>query len=194
VIGVAVSSNDDFGTRATLSYIEDTNLLDRLARADTASAQNAQTHVVLNHDIAGSLVTPAKREFGSGSHRDIVSDHVLFERVPGGGPTAVGQVVTRIALQQEVEDTPTVGDGRRIFRVDDHAVFSRGSTGRLQFVGSIDGHQADPAVPDRRQLGIPTEGGDVDPSSPSRVEDGVTWRNSECAIVDRERCHAFDPV
>jgi adenylate kinase len=108
VIGVAISSDDDFRTRATLSYIEDTNLLNRFARTYTASAQDAQTHVVLNHDIAGSFVSVAERELLYGGYRDVVSNHVFLEGVPGIGPATVGQVVSRIALQQEVENAAAV--------------------------------------------------------------------------------------
>jgi len=174
VIGVAVSSDDDFCAGATLSYIEDTNFLDRFARTDASGAQDAQAHVVLNHHIAGSLISQAEREFPSGSDRYIVSDHVFLELVPRGGPTAVGQVVPGVALEQEVENTPPVGYGCLVLRLDDHAVLGRSGAGGLQFVRLGDGDQADTAVPHGRQFGIPAEGGNVDSSSTCRVEDGVT--------------------
>ena len=186
MIGVAVSSDDDFGASATLSYIEDTNLLNRFAGTDAPGAQDAQTHVVLNHHVTGSLVASAERELPSGSDRDIVSDYIFLELVPGRGPTAVGQVISRIALQQEVEDAPAVGDGCLVLRLDDHAVYGLDGTGGLQLVGFGDGDKADPTVPGGRQLGIPTEGGDVDSPSTCRVEDGITCCDRECATVDCE--------
>jgi hypothetical protein len=140
----------------------------------------------LNHDITGSLVSTAEREVLFGWHRDVVSDHVFLEGVSRSGSTTVRQVVSRVALEQEVEDTSAVGDGRVILRLDDHAVLRRCGTGGLQLVGSGDANQANTTVAYGRKLGVPTESRDVDAPSTCRVEDGVIWRDGECTTIDCE--------
>ena len=128
MVGVAVAAHDDLGVLAAHAHIQHTHLLDVLAGAHTARAEDAGAHVVLDHDIAGTFVAGAERKLVVSADRDIVLHDVALELVSrmtsavasGDSPPAplppfskawaVGEVLARIALQQQSEHAPPIVD------------------------------------------------------------------------------------
>ena len=171
VIGIAVAADDDLGVLPAQANVEHADLLDVLAGAHAAGAQDAGAHVVLDHHVAGPLVSGAERQLVMGADRHVVLDDVALELVAGMSPAAVLQVLARIALQQEVaarcagsprpRRTPTSTTMPSVAGV---------AQAGMQLVLALDRHQADPAVAHDRQLRVPAERGDLDSRAAGGLE------------------------
>ncbi len=104
------------------------------------------------------------------------------------------QVLAGIALQQEIEHaTPAVHRSLR-FGFDHHAVSGGRSAGRQQLVLALDRNQADPAVPDDGQLGIPAQRRDIDTHGARRFQNGGAGFEGDGFAVDRQgrHCNRFE--
>jgi hypothetical protein len=110
VIGIAIATDDDLGMRAALAHVEDADLLDLLAGPHAAGAENAERHVMLDHHIAGTFVTLPGSQRADVAHRDVVVDDVALEVVPRMLAPAIREMLTRIALEQHLEDATTIRD------------------------------------------------------------------------------------
>jgi hypothetical protein len=66
------------------------------------------------------------------------------------GAAAIGEMLARIALQQEAEHTAPVLHGRLGFRLNHHPIGGRGGARGYQLALSLDRNQADPAIADDR--------------------------------------------
>src|SRR4029077_9440453 len=161
VIRVAVAADDDLGRGPTLGHVQHADLLDVLAGSDAAGAEDAEAHVVLDHHVARPLVAGAEREVPPGPDRHVVADDVLLELVARMGSSAIGQVLARVALEQEFEDAAAALHRRLGLGLNHHALRRRGVAGRGQLALSLDRDQADAAVGDGGELGIPAEGRNV---------------------------------
>jgi hypothetical protein len=139
VVGISVSTNDDLSMLATHTDLEDTNLLDILARANTPGAQDTGAHVVLDHDVTWTLITGSERQVMMGPGGYVVAHHVALEfisslRAIGAGlagtvtavPGMSGEVLSRITLQQKLEYAATILHCWFGIGFDDHAVGGRG--------------------------------------------------------------------
>src|SRR2546429_1364733 len=192
LVGIAVRAHDDFGVLAPLRHVQHADHLHVLARADAARAEDTGAHIVPDHRVARALVAVTQRQVAPPERagRDAVAHHVALELVAGRGPAAVPQVVSGIALQQQPQHSLAVLDRGMGFGLHDHAVRHLGRAGRQQLRLALDRHEADPAVADDGQLGIPAQRGDVDdPRVAGRVEDRVLGVSRDPAAVDRERGH-----
>jgi hypothetical protein len=189
VIGIAVAAHDDLGVLPPHAHVEHSHLLDVLAGPDAAGAEDAGAHVVLDHDVAGALVTGAERELMVVAHRDIVLDDVALELVPRVGPAPVGEVLARVPLQQQPEHTLTVVHRCRGLGLDRHPVRRGRGARRHQLALTFDRHQTDPAVPHDGQLGIPAQRGDVDVGGPGGLEDGRAGLEGDGGTVDSQGRH-----
>jgi hypothetical protein len=203
MIGVAVTAHDNLGMLAPKSHVEHPDFLDVLAGAHAPGTQDTGAHVVLDHHVTGTLVPGAERQVVVSTNRDIVLHDVALELVVRVGPPAIasgdlasstiaavlggmgsiGEMLPGIALQQKVEHAAPVADGRGRFGLDHHPVSCRSGTGGKQLVLTLNRDQADPAVAHDRQLGVPAQGGDVDPDPARGLEDrGPGLEGDGCAV------------
>src|SRR6266576_65174 len=160
LVGVAVRTDDDLGVLAAVPDVQHAHDLDVLARAHAAGAQDAGGHIVTDHRDAGALVARAQREVArlDGRRHDVV----LHE----------------VALGEQAEDPFAVFDrGVRLGR-HDHAFGNFGRARRYQFRLTFHGDEADAAVPDNRESGIPAERRDLHGGRSGGIEDGLAlFRN-----------------
>src|SRR5436305_5127 len=192
LVGIAVRAHDDFGVLTPLRHVQHADHLDVLARAHAACTQDAGAHVVPDHRVAGALVAVSQRQVprAAWGGSDTVAHHVALELVAGRGPPAVPQVVSGIALEQQPQHALAALDRGRGFRLHYHPVRHFGRAGRHQLRLPLDRDEADAAVADGGQLGIPAEGGDVhDPGGAGGVEDRLLGVGRDPAAVDCERSH-----
>src|SRR5256885_687120 len=161
LVRVAVRPDDDLGVLASLAHVEHADHLDVLTRAHAARAQDARTHVVPDHRIAGPLVAVAQDEVALPERRgnDPIAHDVILELVAGPRPlpVAVAQVLARVALEQQPEHAFAVFNRRVGLALHHHPLRRLGGAGREQFRLPLHRHQADTAIPDYRQLGIPAQ-------------------------------------
>src|ERR1043166_5020803 len=146
VIGVAIAPHDDLGVRAPLGHVEHTHLLDALAGPYAPGAEDAERHVVADHHVAGTGVAGPQRELVPDGRRDIVARDVALELVPRIGASAVGQVLARIALQQEAKHALPVVHRRGRFGLHHHALRRGGAAGGHELRHPFDRDEADAAV------------------------------------------------
>ena len=130
VVGIAVAADDDLGVLAPHADIEHPDLLDVLAGPHAAGAEDTGAHVVLDHDVAGTLVAGAERKLVVVADRDVVLGDVALELVAGPTATPVLQVLARVALQQEAEHRPAILHGGLGLRLHHHPFGRRGGAGR----------------------------------------------------------------
>ena len=189
VIGVAVAPDDNLGVRAPLGHVEHTHLLDALAGADAPGAENAERHVVADHHVAGTGVAGAQRELVADRRRDVVARDVALELVPRIGPSAVVQVLARIALEQEAEHALPVLHRRGRFGLHHHALRRGGAAGGHELRHSLDRDEADATVGDVGELRVPAEGGDIDFPGPGRVENRGAGLEGDLRVIQGEARH-----
>jgi hypothetical protein len=190
MIGIAVTAHDDLGMLAAHADIEHPDLLDILARPHTAGTQNTGAHVMLDHDITGTLITGAERQIVVGTNRHVVLHHVPLEFIPRIGPPTIHEVLTRVALQEKVEHTSAALDGGCRLGLHHHAVGSGCSAGGEELVLSLDRDQADPAVADDRELGIPAQGGNFYSGRTRSLEHRGSGLEGDRCTVYRQAWHA----
>ncbi len=89
MVGVAVAAHDDLRMLAPHGDVENPHLLDVLAGPHAAGAEDTGAHVVLDHHVAGPLVSGAQRQLVVGAHRHVVLHHVALEFVPRMRPAAI---------------------------------------------------------------------------------------------------------
>ena len=194
LVRVAVRAHDDLGVLTPLAHVQHAHHLDVLARPYAARAQDARAHVVPDHRVAGPLVAMAQHEVALPERRgtDSIAHDVLLELVASLRPAsaAVPQVLTRIALEQQPEHALAVFDRRMGLGLHHHPVRHFGGARREQLCLPLHRHQADAAIPDYGQLGIPAQGGDVqDPRGAGRFEDRLFGVGIDGAAVEREGRH-----
>ena len=190
VVGVAVAADDDLGVGAPLADVEHAHLLDVVAGADAAGAEDAERHVVLDHHVARPGVSPPQPERLFRGQRHLVARDVLLELVARGRRVAVPlEVLQRIPLEEHAEHAAAILHGGRALRLDHHAVGRRRGAGGQQLPLALDGHEADAAVADGGELRVPAEGGDLDALRARRVEDGVALGDRHGLSVDCQRRH-----
>ena len=123
------------------------------------------------------------------AYRNLVLDYVALELVPGMGlrtiavgargrssvaaigMSPIGEMLTRVPLEQEVQHTLPVVDRCGRLDVHHHAVRRRSRTRRQKLVLPLHRDQADPAVANDRQLRVPAEGGNIDSHAACGLED-----------------------
>src|SRR6266699_2026538 len=147
--------------------------------------------------LSGSPVAVAQDEVALPERRgnDPVTHDVLLELVAGPRPlpVAVAQVLARVALEQQPEHAFAVFNRRVGLALHHHPLRRLSGTGREQFRLPLHRHQADTAIPDYRQLGIPAQRGDVqDPRGAGCFEDGLFGVGTDRAAVDREGRHDLE--
>ena len=191
LVGVAVGAHDDLRVLAAPRDIEHADHLDVDARPHAARAEDAGRHVVADHRIAGALVAAADRQIAAGERRrlDAVADYVLLELVARLRAAAVAQMVARIALEQQAQHPAAVLDGGVGFGGHHHPVGHLGRACRQQLRLAFHGYEADAAIADDGELGIPAQRGDVDAGRARGVEDRRVGSGGERAAVDGEAGH-----
>ena len=102
VVGIAVAPDDDLGVRPALPDVEHAHLLDLLAGAHAAGAEDAEGHVVLDHHVAGTVIALAGAERAGAGGRDLVVHDVALEFVAGMFAATVGEVLAGIPIEQEL--------------------------------------------------------------------------------------------
>ena len=190
---VSASAVHAQGVRPAESHVEHPHLLDLLARPNASGAQNAERHVVLDHDVAGPLVAVPEAEFLCRLQRDVVLHHVPLELVSGPAPAAVPEVLGRIPLEEEREHPTPSRDHLRRFGVHHHPIRRRRVARGHQLRLALDRDQADPAVGDDRELRIPAERRNLDALGAGDVEDGRTGLELVSSAVQREGRHERVP-
>ena len=145
-------------------------------------------------DVTGTLVAGAERKLVVVADRDVVLGDVALELVAGPAATPVLQVLARVALQQEAEHRPAILHGGLGLRLDHHPFDRRGGAGREELPLALDRHQADPAVTDDGELGVPAERGDVDARCAGGLEDGGPGLESDVVAVDVDLGHCAPVV
>src|SRR6185503_13187791 len=91
VVRVAVAADHDLGVFATEPHVQHADLLNVFAGPDTAGAQNAEAHVVLDHDIPRPLIPGSQVKLMGRADRDIILHDVTLELVGGMSPAPVGK-------------------------------------------------------------------------------------------------------
>src|SRR6185295_8549653 len=89
MVRVSIATHDDLSMLAPHRHVENPHLLDVLAGAYAAGAQDTRAHVMLNHHIAGPLVPGAQGQLVVGAHRHLVLYHIALEFVSGMRPHAI---------------------------------------------------------------------------------------------------------
>ena len=192
LVGVAVRADDDLRVLAAPADVEHADDLNVLARPDAARAQDTGGHVVADHRIAGTLVARAKRQVAAKNCRrhDTVLHDIALELVARTHATAVAQMIGGVALQQQTQHALAVLHRAVGLGGHHHALRDLGGAGGQQLRLALDRDEADAAVADDRQLGIPAEGGDVDAGLARGVEDGAAFVRGDGRAVDGQARHS----
>src|SRR5215208_4255983 len=98
-------------------------------------------------------------------------------------------MLSRIALEQELEDTAPVFCCTLRFHIHNHAVCCGSSAGRDQLVLTLDRHETDAAIADDRKLWIPAEGRYIDAGATRGLENRSTGLKGNGRAVDSQRRH-----
>ncbi len=190
VVRIAVAPDDDLGVHAALADVEDAHLLDAVAGAHAAGAEDAERHVVLDHHVARPGVAPAQAQRLLRREGHVVAADVLLEFVAGRGGVAVAaEVLEGVALEEEAQHAAAVGHGGVALGVHHHAVGGGGGAGGDELALAGHRHEAEPAVPDGREPGIPAERRDLVAAGARGVEDRGALGNRNGLPVERERRH-----
>src|SRR5438552_1258740 len=178
LVRVAVGADDDFGVLAAVSDVEHAYDLNVLARAHAAGAEDAGGHVVTDHRVARALVARAQGEVARLDRRrhDVVLHEVTLELVARVGPATVAEMIGGIALGEQTEHALAVFHRRVGLRGDHHPVGDFGGAGRNQLALALNRNQADAAVADGGEFGIPTERRDLDAGGSGGVANGLPVR------------------
>jgi hypothetical protein len=189
MVRISVPPDDDLRVLAPHSDFEDPHFLDILAGAHAPGAQDAGTHVVLDHDIARTLISTAKRQFMMSAYGNLVLDYVPLELIPrmglgaiavgargwssvaAVGMSPIGEMLAWVSLEQEVQHTLPIIDGCGRLDIDHHAVGRRSRTRRHKLVLSLNRNQADPAVANDGQLRVPAERGNINSHAACGLQD-----------------------
>ncbi len=171
---------------AALRDVEHANDLNVRTGPHTARAQDAGGHVVLDERIAGPGVAHAQRQGGTPRRRHVVAPDEPLELV---ARAVLGDVLDGVALEEHPEHAAAALHCRHRLGGDRHPVGSRRGARRDELRLSRDRHQADPAVSDDGEPGVPAEGRDVDAECAGGLQNGGPLGDRHLASIYRQRRH-----
>jgi hypothetical protein len=85
VVRVSIAADDNLRVLAPHADLEYSDLLNILAGPHAPGAKDTGTHVMLDHDVAGTLISTSKGQLVVGADGNLVLNDVALELIPGMG-------------------------------------------------------------------------------------------------------------